>query len=150
MTIDLQSIRRKRFKELLEKIFDTTQKDMALAIGIPPTLISRYSRGLKPIGEGMRERIEQRLNLSRGWLDERYNQNSELLDIFGLSASQIDLATVEIVRLVAKLGPDQKEKIRDAAAKLAMLEIEDRRSGVDRRKKQIEFEGPDRRRGPRR
>lgn len=71
--------RRLRFVLLLETVFRNRQVDLADRIGITANLVSRYVKGVKGIGEDMRDRIEQACGLEPGWLDIPYALELEVV-----------------------------------------------------------------------
>lgn len=61
--------RRQRLIQLMNDQFMGKQALLAERAGITPNLISRYVRGVKGIGEEMRDKIEDSCRQPRGWLD---------------------------------------------------------------------------------
>lgn len=60
--------RNEKFRQLLLDMFKNNQKEMADAIGLAPSLVSRYAKD-KGIGEDIRIHIENTLGLGDGWFD---------------------------------------------------------------------------------
>ncbi|MEH2922389.1 transcriptional regulator [Samsonia erythrinae] len=68
MMRDLFAIRRENLIEIMEKHYDGKQVSIARAIGLNPTLISRWISG-KKIGDKMARKIEDATRQPRNWLD---------------------------------------------------------------------------------
>src|SRR5690349_24030480 len=65
--------RNQKFRQLLRDMFNNNQKEMADAIELAPSLISRYAKD-KGIGEDVRIHIENILGLGDGWFDTETNE----------------------------------------------------------------------------
>lgn len=75
MTLNRREQRRVSLLKLLRDF--GTQAKFADHVGIAATLVSRYIKGTKGIGEDMRDKIEDAFHLPRGWLDTDHGEKLE-------------------------------------------------------------------------
>lgn len=66
---EIQIIRRRRLRELLDTKFDGSQAKLADKIGRQADYISTVVRGKRPFGEKFARIVERSLGLPDGWLD---------------------------------------------------------------------------------
>ncbi|PTQ70817.1 hypothetical protein C8R26_1313 [Nitrosomonas oligotropha] len=124
MAIEKKPHRNKKFNKLLVEQFKGVQVAMANALGISPSLISRYASG-KGIGEDMKTLIEEKLNLQRGWFDQDENAEQPMIDLSNISLEKMEfmkeIAAMDEEEFHAKIGvfkavaavPTKKESNHD-------------------------------------
>lgn len=124
MAIEKKPHRNKKFNKLLVEQFKGVQVAMANALGISPSLISRYASG-KGIGEDMKTLIEEKLNLQRGWFDQDENAEQPMIDLSNVSLEKMEfmkeIAAMDEEEFHAKIGvfkavaavPTKKESNHD-------------------------------------
>lgn len=125
MAIEKKPHRNKKFNKLLVEQFKGVQVAMANALGISPSLISRYASGSKGIGEDMKTLIEEKLNLRRGWFDQDENAEQPMIDLSNISLEKMqfmkEIAAMDEEEFHAKIGvfkavaavPTKKESNHD-------------------------------------
>jgi hypothetical protein len=74
--MDIYEIRRVNFLKLLEK--SHSDREFADATASTPSHVSQMKTGHRPIGDQVARRIEDKLHLEHGWMDQLHIEESEL------------------------------------------------------------------------
>lgn len=78
MSMDVQDIRRRNIRDVINNRFNGTQAALAKAVGCAPTEISRlFTMGKekrRTFTDGFARKIETKLSLPRGWLDRLHGE----------------------------------------------------------------------------
>jgi len=101
MAIEKKPHRNRKFNKLLVEQFKGVQVAMANALGISPSLVSRYASG-KGIGEDMKTLIESKLNLPKGWFDLSEDAEPLMIDL-----SNISLEKLEFMKEIAAMSDEE-------------------------------------------
>lgn len=78
--METQDIRRRRLRQLIEDRYDGSQAKLVEATGENQGEISALLRS-KSFGEKKARKLEQKLDLPAGWLDQRDEPDSEELEV---------------------------------------------------------------------
>lgn len=108
--------RRLRLVQLLNDQFQGKQALFAEHTGISPNLISRYVRGVKGIGEDMRDKIEACCDKPRGWMDESDAEMGLALSAVGAAGPIAGIAATSAAVSAAADRPTLDERIAHASA----------------------------------
>lgn len=76
--LDIQAVRRKRLRQLVEDRFNGVSGQLADTVGRPRPNISQALSGARPCGEVLARAIEQKLGLAYGWLDRESDASDDI------------------------------------------------------------------------
>lgn len=112
MAIEKKPHRNKKFNKLLVEQFKGVQVAMADALEISPSLVSRYASGSKGIGEDMKNLIEEKLKLKKGWFDTEDDR-----EIFETSNTKKQ----DLIKFILSLPDDEVDEQRVTLIKYSGL-----------------------------